>query len=261
MTIRHGANPIIRTSAHAILKEAATAALETAQLAIARGPAGIGKSFALTLLERSMSRKEDKVYVFTATARNGRSVKRFFEEAILELGIIGYGGTDPMQRLQRVLMQSYPFRPEGPRVLLIIDECQHLDAKMIECLRALFDTGRYARDFDANRPAFGLLLVGNGHFLSRGGRAERAAFEALLSRCPIEVTLDRPSRDEIEALAQSFFPEEQAMRQALAEHGECHGNLRVMDTAVDMARHFAGGNELTLAHLQKAFLFAAGGKA
>lgn len=158
-------------------------------------------------------------------------------------------------------MQSYPFRPEGPRVLLIIDECQHLDAKMIECLRALFDTGRYARDFDANRLAFGLLLVGNGHFLSRGGRAERAAFEALLSRCPIEVTLDRPSRDEIEALAQSFFPEEQAMRQALAEHGECHGNLRVMDTAVDMARHFAGGNELTLAHLQKAFLFAAGGKA
>lgn len=89
MTIRHGANPIIRTSAHAILKEAATAALETAQLAIARGPAGIGKSFALTLLERSMSRKEDKVYVFTATARNGRSVKRFFEEAPLSLGSLG----------------------------------------------------------------------------------------------------------------------------------------------------------------------------
>lgn len=262
MTIRHAANPIIRTGTHAILKEAATAALETAQLAIARGPAGIGKSFALTLLEKSMTRNEDTVLVFTATARNGRSVKRFFEEAIIDLGIIGYGGTDPMQRIERVLMQSFPFRAIGPRVLFVIDECQHLDAKLIECLRGLFDLGRYARDFDLDKPAFGLLLVGNGHFLARGGKAERAAFEALLSRCPIEVTLDRPTRDEIHELAASFFGGRSDLKEALAAHGERFGNLRVMDTAVDMARHFAGGgNEVSLAHLQKAFLFSAGGKA
>lgn len=260
MTIRHPANPIIRTATHAILKEAATAALETAQLAIARGPAGIGKSFALTMLEKSMNRKEDTVYLFTATARNGRSVKRFFEEAILDLGIIGHGGTDPMQRIERVLMHSFPFRATGPRVLFIVDECQHLDAKMIECLRGLFDLGRYARDFDLSQPAFGLLLVGNGHFLSRGGKAERAAFEALLSRCPIEVTLDRPSPDEIHELAQCFFADRPDLKDALAAHGERFGNLRVMDTAIDLARHFAGSNEVTLTHLQKAFLFSAGGK-
>ena len=261
MTYQHETNPIIRTSAFAILEQAAKTAIETAQLAIARGPAGIGKSFALTLLERSMSNDADRVYVFTATARNGRSVKRFFEEAVLALGLASYGGTDPLQRLQRALMQSYPFRPNGPRVLLIIDECQHLDAKLIECLRYLFDVGAYARDFDASRPAFGILLVGNAHFLSRGGRAERAAFEALLTRCALEVTLDRPGRDEIKDLAQSIFPEDQDLRAALVEHGEAHGNLRVMGTAVSVARQFAGDSPLSFAHLQKAFLFTAGGKA
>lgn len=132
---------------------------------------------------------------------------------------------------------------------------------MIECLRYLYDVGSYARDFDPSRPAFGILLVGNAHFLSRGGRAERAAFEALITRCALEVTLDRPSRDEIHDLAQSIFPEDQALRNALADHGESHGNLRVMGTAVAVARQFAGDNQLSFAHLQKAFLFTAGCKA
>lgn len=259
MTSSHTTGPIIRTGAHAILKQAAAVALETGQLAIARGPAGIGKSFALTLLEDSMSRKEDRVYVFTATIRNGRSVKRFFDEAILELGILGYGGTDPMQRLERVLLQSFPFRETGQRVLFVIDECQHLDAKMIECLRAMFDKGRIARDFDHSMPAFGLLLVGNAQFLSRGGRAERAAFEALLSRCPIEVTLDRPAAEEFGDLAQALFPDSPDLKRALVLHGQRHGNLRVMATSFSMARHFASGESITMAHLQKAFLFAAGG--
>ena len=261
MTSSHTAIPIIRTGAHAILQQAALVALETGQLAIARGPAGIGKSFALSMLEESMSRKEDRVYVFTATIRNGRSVKRFFDEAILELGIIGYGGSDPMQRLERVLLQSFPFRETGQRVLFVVDECQHLDAKMIECLRAIFDKGRIARDFDHSKPAFGLLLVGNAHFLSRGGRAERAAFEALLSRCPIEVTLDRPDQEEFAALAEGFFPDSPALKDALCAHGTRHGNLRVMATAVSIARSFASGDSVTMAHLQKALLFAAGGKA
>lgn len=261
MANRHEANPIIRTSAHAILKVAATAALETAQLAIARGPAGIGKSFALTLLPQAMLNDRDRVYVFTATAHNGRSVKRLFQELVLDCEIMGYGGTEPIQRLECALLQGRPFQASAPRVLLVVDECQHLDAKLIECLRALFDLGRYARDFDASQPAFGLrLLVGNSHFLSRGGRAERAAFEALLSRCPIEVTLERPSRDEIQSLVEYLLPENEALQRVLAEHDERYGNLRVMDTAVDMARHFAGGGDLTMAELQKAFLFAAGGK-
>lgn len=260
MTNRHGANPIIRTSAHAILKVAAMAALETAQLAIARGPAGIGKSFALTLLQQAMWNDRDRIYVFTATARNGRSTTRFFQEIVIALEIMGDGPTDPFQRLKHRLLFSRPFVAFAPRILLVIDECQHLDGKLIECLRALFDLGHYARDFDASQPAFGLLLVGNGHFLTQGGRAERAAFEALLSRCPIEVTLERPSRDEIQSLAERLLPENEALQLALAEHGARHGNLRVMDTAVDMARHFAGDGDLTMAELQKAFLFAAGGK-
>jgi thymidine kinase len=152
MKNRHGANPNIQTSAHAILKEAATAALETAQLAIARGPAGIGKSFGLTMLQKSMSQKRDKVFLFTATAHNGRSVKRFFEELVLKLAIMGDGRNSAMHRLEWELMKSLPFCSGCQRILLIIDECQHLDAKLIECLRGLFDIGSYARDFDPTCP-------------------------------------------------------------------------------------------------------------
>jgi type II secretory pathway predicted ATPase ExeA len=253
-------NPIIQTATHTILKHAATAAMATAQLAIARGAAGIGKSFALTLVADLMSQVTDDVYLVTATARNGRSIKRFFEDAVLEIGIMGNGGTDPMQRLERALMASRPFRPGGPRILLVVDECQHLDGKVIECLRALFDNGRMARDFDPHQPAFGMLLVGNGHFLSRGGKAERAAFEALLSRCPIEVTLDRPTADEIRAFANAMFPDSPDLQAALAQHGQGHGNLRVMDTAMDLARLWASDDAITLDHLRTAFSFSAGGK-
>ena len=164
---------------------------------------------------------------------------------MLDLGIIGWGGVDPMQRRERVLIQSFPFKAVGPRVLLVIDECQHLDAKMIECLRALFDLGRLARDFYGNKAAFGLLLVGNGHFLARGGRAERAAFEAILSRCPIEVTLERPVAEEFSELAQAYFPDSPELKQALFSHGELHGTLRAMATAFSLARNFAGDGEVT----------------
>ncbi|WP_426037995.1 AAA family ATPase [Cypionkella sp. TWP1-2-1b2] len=234
-------------------------ALDTARPAIARGPAGIGKSFGLTLLKRSLSKNGDTVLIFTATLNNGRSSKRFFEEINLDFGIIDCGSAEPMQRLQRELMKSFPFCQSGQRLLLVIDECQHLDAQLIECLRALYDGGDYARNFDPSRPAFGMLLVGNSYFLSRRGKAERAAFEALLSRCPIEVTLERPEAAEHEALAKSYFPEDRELCEALAGHGKHHGNLRVMDTSYDIAAHFAEGGAITLAHLRKAFLFSAGG--
>ena len=149
MTHTHSAKPIIRTGAHTILKEVATLALATARLAIARGPAGIGKSFGLTLLEESMNKGEDTIFLFTATKRNGRAFKRFFDEALLEFGIMGHGAVDPMQRLFRALMNSYPFRSDGPRVLIIIDECQHLDANLIELLRSLYDNGDFTRNFAA----------------------------------------------------------------------------------------------------------------
>lgn len=260
MPQKHSAKTIIQTGAHSILYEAASLALETARLAIARGPAGIGKSFALTLLQDSLSNDRDTVLKFTATARNGKSWRRFFEEAALEFGLNGYGGQDPMERLERALMQSYPFRRGGSRILLIIDECQHLDAKLIECLRALYDKGEFAHDFDSSQAAFGLLLVGNPHFLSKAGKAERAAFEALLSRCPIEVTLDRPEGSEYADLALSFFAAGDERGDALAEHGKRFGNLRVMATSYDLARHFAGSGQMTMVHLKKAFLFSAEGK-
>ena len=45
----------IRTRSHAILLQSATVALETARLAIVRGPVGIGKTYALDLIEHELS--------------------------------------------------------------------------------------------------------------------------------------------------------------------------------------------------------------
>ena len=85
-------------------------ALTLGRRGIVRGPAGIGKSDALALIEEEFSRAEDDVLVVTASAANGGAVTRLFGTAVPTLGIIGSGAVDPMQRMERFGLQSVPFR-------------------------------------------------------------------------------------------------------------------------------------------------------
>lgn len=258
MTDRQGYNVTIPTRAHAILRETVETALTLGRMGIARGPAGIGKSYALELIAEEFSRGDDDVMVFSASAATGGSRTKFFSAAVLELAIMGHGAVDPMQRLERFLLNSFPFRGYGPRKVLVVDECQHLKAPMIECLRYIYDRGEQARRFDPTLPAFGLVLVGNGHFLTSGGKQERAAFEALLTRAAIEWDIDRPSEAEVAALAVKLCPDQPELQEAFKAFGVKCGNFRQPVEAVAIATHLAGEGPVTLVHLRRAFLLSGG---
>ena len=248
----------IPTRTHAILRETVETALALGRLGIARGAAGIGKSYALKLIAEEFSQGDDDVMIFTASKATGASRTKFFSNAVLELAIMGHGATDPMQRLERFLLNSVPFRGFGPRKVLVVDECQHLTASLIECLRYVYDRGEEARRFDPARPAFGLVLVGNGHFLTSGGKPERAAYEALLTRAAIDWEIDRPTEEEIAALAAKLCPDQRENQAELVAFGMKCGNFRQPAEAVAIAMHLAGDGPVSLAHLRRAFLLSGG---
>lgn len=124
-----------------------------------------------------------------------------------------------MERFERYVLHRYPFRGYGPRKVPVIDECRHLKAKVPECLRYICDRGGKARRFDPAQAAFGLVPVGNGHFLTRGGRPERAAFEALLTRAPVEWELTGPPKTKSQPWRRSSAPINRRCRPSLSSSG------------------------------------------
>jgi AAA domain len=264
MSNMHPITPIIRTSAYSMLSDTAQTLLAKAQLSIVRGHPGIGKSFALQQIETELSRGGDEIYLMEAPSDKSRSLDKFFRKALFDLGFYGHGGADPYEYFKGVMLRSFPFRTAGyrPRVLLIVDECQRLAPNILEALRGAFDGGRIARDEDlmcrtSEAPAFGILLVGNHHFLTRGGRDIAATFDALTSRGPI-INLARPEQGEYLKLAASLFPESDQLQTATARFGAKRGQLRSMANVAARAHHYAGSQTVSLIHLEKAILFEGG---
>jgi len=245
-----------------MLKEVAKTALETARLGIVRGPVGIGKTYALRQIEEELSQGEDQVLRIEAPSDKSKSVQRFYQRALFDLGYSGYGGADPFEVFKGLMLRSYPFRRFGhrPRTLLVVDEAQRLAPNLLDTLRGAYDAGQIARDFHDDSAAFGIVLVGNHHFLTKGGRSVMATFDALLSRCPLNIDLGRPDVAEYAALAAELFPDSEDVRLAAARHGAKCGSLRALAEAGALARHYAGGGQVSRIHLEKAILFATGGK-
>lgn len=259
MSAMHPITPIIRTGAYSILRDVSRAALETARLGIVRGPVGIGKTFALWQIAEELSQGDDQVFLIEAPSDKSKSVRRFYQSALYDIGVYGHGGADPFDVFAGYMLRSFPFRRAGQRkrILLIVDECQRLAPNILETLRDAYDGGRLAREGMTEEPAFGILLVGNHDFLKRT-RSEAATFEALRSRSPIRVELSRPEAGEYRALAEGLFPENEGLRSALAKHGAKQGNLREMSEAHALALHYAGGGPISPIHLEKAMLFSGG---
>lgn len=262
MSAMHPITPIIRTGAYSMLRETARTALETARLGIIRGPVGIGKTFALWQIADELSQGEDRVFLIEAPSDKSKAVKRFYQKALFDIGASGHGGADPFEVFAGYMLRSYPFRRLGqrPRILLIVDECQRLAPNILETLRQAYDAGQFARDGDQDAPAFGILLVGNHHFLTKGGRSVAMTFDALLSRCPLNIDLSRPNAAEYAALAGALFPESEDLQLAAAKHSAKRGNLRELAEVHALARHYAGGGPISPIHLEKAILFSSGAK-
>lgn len=258
MTAKHDPIPIIPTRAYSTLASIGQTLLETARLGIVRGPVGIGKTYALRQVADDLTQGDDEAFLFEAPSDKSASVQRFYQKLLFDLGFGGHGGADPYEFFKGQMLRSYPFRTfkPRPRILLIVDECQRLAPNVLETLRSAYDKGQIARDHMGDAPAFGVLLVGNHHFLSRGGRAVSATFDALQSRAPINVDLSRPDAAEYRAVSRSLFPDSEELSAAIALHGAKRGNLREMAETVAMARNLANGSPLTSAHLAKAILFS-----
>lgn len=241
---------IIETGAGSILRSIIGEVCEGAGLAILRGPAGIGKSFALDLIEEELEAKGVIVVRVTVSPANGGSISAFTRAVLSQYRIETGSTADSVEALSDLLV-GYPFSEAGPAVVFIVDEAQELKPAILEVIRSLWDRGTHARLGLASGPAFGCVLVGNEMFMGKGGNLRVASFRPLMSRVTHNVQLPRPDKSEIAALAVALFPDRPDLSGELQELGSITGNLRALAVAARQARLAAKGEPVTLPQLRR----------
>jgi DNA transposition AAA+ family ATPase len=147
---------------------------------IVDGPPGTQKTFSLRAIEREINERADgsrAVYVY---ARIDHSPQAFLQEICNTAGISARGMIDQLIRKLRFFLAT-------GRVLLIVDEAQHLDHKGLEVLRQLLDLP----------PHFGVILSGS-HDLTQ--RLSHWQMEQWRSRVRKTLYLDGPSLAEARSI-------------------------------------------------------------
>ena len=248
--ISHTGRSIIETVAGSILRNVIGEVLDGAGLAILRGPAGIGKSFALDLIAEDLEADGATVVRVTISPATGGSISSFTRAVLSQYRIETGSAADAVEALGE-LLAGYPFSDAGPRVVFVIDEAQELKPAILETVRSLWDRGTHARLGLATGPAFGCVLVGNEMFMGKGGNLRVAGFRPLMSRVTHNVQVPRPDTREIAAMAQSLFPNESDKIAELEELGAITGNLRSLAVAARQSHLAAKGEPVTLALLRR----------
>lgn len=241
--------PIIETVTGSILRNTIGEVLDGAGLAILRGPAGIGKSFALDLIAEGLEAAGATVVRVTISPATGGSISAFTRAVLSQFRIETGSAADAVEALGE-LLSGYPFSETGRRVVFVIDEAQELKPAILETVRSLWDRGDHARLGLASGPAFGCVMVGNEMFMGKGGNLRVASFRPLMSRLTHNVQLPRPDKREIAAHAQSLFADQSDLIAELEELGAISGNLRSLAVAARQSRLAAKGEPVTLAVLR-----------
>lgn len=244
---------IIETRTLAILRDVIHQVVIGAGLALVRGPAGIGKTFALDKIDAELTESGVRVVRVTANPAIEGSLSAFAREALAAYGVEANSTTDAVESLWH-LLDGNPFSNFGRRCLFMVDESQGLKTSILEVIRGLWDRGTHARLGITSGPAFGCVLVGNDQFMSKGGHVRTASFRPLLSRVTHNLFLQRPTRNEIAAMAALMFPDQPVHRAVLEELGGDVGNLRQMQVAKSQAAILAKGGEITLTDLRRAIV-------
>ncbi len=225
--------------------------VETAGLAIMRGPVGIGKSFALNAVCSELKQQGETVRLITAGGALEGKVMEFCRAIHGRMGVSASEGLE----LAFSELSGYPFRSYGRRVILVVDEAQELKSVILALVRELWDRGEAARLGNHNTPSFGLVLVGNDQFLSDGTRKDRVNLLPLLDRVTHDVRLARPTQSDIARFASGLFPEGVKEAAALQERAQAfaeqRGNFRGLATAARQAymRAEKEGEEIQVRHL------------
>ena len=248
---------IIETRTLAILRDVVQQVVVGAGLALVRGPAGIGKTFALDEIDAELTQDGVRVVRVTANPAIEGSLSAFAREAIAGHCIEANSTTDAVESLWH-LLAGHPFSNYGRRCLFMVDESQGLKTSILEVVRGLWDRGTHARLGLTSGPAFGCVLVGNDQFMSKGGHVRTASFRPLLSRVTHNLFLQRPTLNEIAAMAALLFPNQPEHRAVLETFGGDVGNLRQMQAVKSQAAIVAKGGDLSITDLRRAIVMMGG---
>lgn len=172
----HLDGPHYETSTFVDLRRSILNAMRRGTAYLVDGPPGTGKTHALRRVEHEIN-SEDLGHAVYVYARQGIAPGSFLTECCIAAGIPSRGQIDQLLRKLRFFLGGQK------RVVLLVDEAQHLDHSGLEVLRQLLDLPPY----------FGVVLAGS-HDLSQ--RLSHWQMEQWRSRLRKKHYLDGLTRDE-----------------------------------------------------------------
>lgn len=184
------------------------------------GPPGVSKSHTCT----RYIRQAPGVYMATMTPAT-KGVTNCLREIATACGLRDLPGS--AAAIQNMIVAKIG----GTHGMLIVDECQHLNAEALEQIRSLFD-----------RCLIGMALVGNEYVYSRmsAGTGPRAAFLLTLkSRVGRYVNLRASGDAEIESLIAAWKITDKACHALIYDIGRRPGSLRKLTKVLRLAASFA----------------------
>lgn len=126
--------------------------------------------------------------------------------------------------------------------LLIIDEAQHLDVSALEAVRGIHDA-----------TGIGIVLSGNEQVYTRlTGGSRTAQFAQLFSRIGKRVRLGRPTREDIDRLADAWKIQGSKERDLLLEIALKPGALRAATKTLRLATIFSGNKPISAESIRAA---------
>jgi DNA transposition AAA+ family ATPase len=147
-------------------------------------------------------------------------------------------------RAASAIQDAIEAKLSGTQGLLIIDEAQHLSTDALETVRAIQDGTKV-----------GLALVGNESVYARITGGSRAAeFAQLFSRIGKRVRLGKPTKGDVDALADAWSIQAPAARELLQAIAGKPGALRSCTKVLRLAAVIAGGQALDVDHIRSAWM-------
>jgi len=182
---------IHRTADVERVTEACAKALANASAYVIDGPPGTQKTISLRLFEREIKQASGRGRAIYIYARQGHRPMSFLRELCNTAGIPNRGDIDKLVRKLRFFLAEQ-------RILLMVDEAQHLEKDTLEVLRQLLDLPPY----------FGVVLAGS-HQVSE--TLDSARMTQWHDRARATLELQGPSQAEcreiIRAELQPIFPD------------------------------------------------------
>jgi hypothetical protein len=172
-----------RTADFKAIVESSLNALDNGSAYVIDGPPGTQKTFSLRAVEREIGERVGRGRVIYLYARADHAPLSFLREICNTAGIPNRGDIDKVIRKIRFFLGEQ-------RILLMVDEAQHLPHKSLEVLRQLLDLPPY----------FGVVLAGS-HDLSQ--RLSHWQMEQWRSRVRKTLYLNGPSLAEARGIVRA----------------------------------------------------------